>query len=898
MPDSLRLTLPDILQCYIIDNNNESVSRDIWLAIMEQLAANGIFLSWITQDGALISCMIDRGWTRATTATQIYREALANVLESYPSDNDSVKKASLIRDLRENASLFISTVSSINNDHPKHWLKRQESVASVRAIKSLFPDSMDFVNWKQRVLAMMTDIISNESLQNFVAMFDMDGDKWDFSQIDMSGNNLEFAFAFTNFLQINVRFVLAISIGGFGDLINKDAWEQLAASGKNSRFTKKWYQRDIQNVAMAKEFVSEQVQRDLEESGWENEALLCWYLRRMDETQHNNGLTTEEREKRRDEFEIWFKELVMPYIYNSPPAQHMPCLPYSDRFLRGAKRSQLDFNEVSRIPFQQASNICAFLEAKRMLDKEVLKQPGNSISSEYPITVDQSQSTDDVESVVSRHKVYCGPPAMGRVNNSSAAVSINAAQNVILYSDQRREILLGGAASGYLEKRNKKAISFAPRDEDPMRLFNDPRKWNRPISGNLPDTAKPTSLVSAAAREANSDKTAVGTTSVRAQYNPKLRFGGGISKIKNANSERVSAVEPEPKDQQSIDEQMRNYAIAGELAQFKSKLVREFLKGKGILKIESAKKNAYKPTEERNQQNTCYVGNLDDQVTEALLWELMLQAGPVVNIHLPKDRVTQSHQGFGFAEFQTEDDAEYAIKIMHMIKVFGKPIRVNKASDNKRTVDVGANLFIGNLDPEVDEKTLHDTFSAFGVIAQTPKVARDAEVGVSKGYGFVAYDNFESADAAIEAMNGQFLGGKPITVAYAFKKDGQGERHGSAAERLLAAQAQKNAPTHMPNRLFAELPTPGMPGMAPGPPVPMMPIPGMAPPPMMMPPPPQQPMYGYPPMPMPGYQMPPPGFAPPPMSFGQQPGMPPMPMGFMPPPGFPGQYPPPQWPQQ
>ncbi|ORY46782.1 hypothetical protein BCR33DRAFT_696491 [Rhizoclosmatium globosum] len=45
-------------------------------------------------------------------------------------------------------------------------------------------------------------------------------------------------------------------------------------------------------------------------------------------------------------------------------------------------------------------------------------------------------------------------------------------------------------------------------------------------------------------------------------------------------------------------------------------------------------------------------------------------------------------------------------------------------------------------------------------------------------------------------------------------------------------------------------------------------------------------------------QMPPPGFAPPPMSFGQQPGMPPMPMGFMPPPGFPGQYPPPQWPQQ
>jgi splicing factor 3B subunit 4 len=39
---------------------------------------------------------------------------------------------------------------------------------------------------------------------------------------------------------------------------------------------------------------------------------------------------------------------------------------------------------------------------------------------------------------------------------------------------------------------------------------------------------------------------------------------------------------------------------------------------------------------------------------------------------------------------------------MHMIKLFGKPIKVNKASQDKRTQDVGANLFIGNLDPEVD----------------------------------------------------------------------------------------------------------------------------------------------------------------------------------------------------
>lgn len=118
---------------------------------------------------------------------------------------------------------------------------------------------------------------------------------------------------------------------------------------------------------------------------------------------------------------------------------------------------------------------------------------------------------------------------------------------------------------------------------------------------------------------------------------------------------------------------------------------------------------------------------------------------------------------------------------MNMIKLYGKPIRVNKASSDRKNTDVGANLFIGNLDEEVDEKLLHDTFSAFGVILSNPKIMRDAETGNSKGFGFISYDSFEASDAAIEAMNGQYLCNKAITVSYAFKKDTKGERHGSSA---------------------------------------------------------------------------------------------------------------------
>lgn len=101
----------------------------------------------------------------------------------------------------------------------------------------------------------------------------------------------------------------------------------------------------------------------------------------------------------------------------------------------------------------------------------------------------------------------------------------------------------------------------------------------------------------------------------------------------------------------------------------------------------------------------------------------MLQAGRIVNVHLPKDRVTQTHQGYGFVEFISEEDAEYAARIMNQVRLYGKPIRVNKASaDKQKTVEVGAELFVGNLDPMVTEQTLYDTFGRFGSLISAPKV--------------------------------------------------------------------------------------------------------------------------------------------------------------------------------
>lgn len=92
----------------------------------------------------------------------------------------------------------------------------------------------------------------------------------------------------------------------------------------------------------------------------------------------------------------------------------------------------------------------------------------------------------------------------------------------------------------------------------------------------------------------------------------------------------------------------------------------------------------------------------------------------------------------------------------------------------------------GNLDPEIGEKLLYDTFSAFGIILQIPKIIRDPDTGNSKGYAFINFASFDASEVAFEAINGQYLCNRPITVNYAFK-DSKGERHGSAAECLLAA---------------------------------------------------------------------------------------------------------------
>jgi splicing factor 3B subunit 4 len=282
--------------------------------------------------------------------------------------------------------------------------------------------------------------------------------------------------------------------------------------------------------------------------------------------------------------------------------------------------------------------------------------------------------------------------------------------------------------------------------------------------------------------------------------------------------------------------------------------------------------------EHKNQDATVYVGNLDQSCDDALLLELFAQVGRVSSVHMPKDKLTSTHNGYGFVEFIDVSDAEYAMQIMNMVKLFGKPLRVSKSSLDKKagqnSLDVGANLFIGNLDPDnVDEKVLYDTFSTFGTIIKPPKIMRDDLTNQSKGFGFLSFDSFEASDMAIECMHNQYLCNRQIIVQYAFKNtnnteetgqaSGVRERHGSVAERMLAANNPMRKymkgrstgvppvgvpPRGMPPMIGLDNNTAGMPPLPPPPLPPPSRAAGVLPPPLTMtavaPPP-------FPPMPPP-----------------------------------------------
>lgn len=166
-----------------------------------------------------------------------------------------------------------------------------------------------------------------------------------------------------------------------------------------------------------------------------------------------------------------------------------------------------------------------------------------------------------------------------------------------------------------------------------------------------------------------------------------------------------------------------------------------------------------------------YVGELNPSVNEALLFEVFSPIGQVSSIRVCRDAITKKSLGYAYVNYHKLEDGEKAIEDLNYSLIEGRPCRImwsQRDPSLRRNGD--GNIFIKNLHPAIDNKALHDTFSAFGKILSC-KVATD-DMGASKCFGFVHYETGEAAQAAIESVNGMLLNDREVFVGkHVSKKD-------------------------------------------------------------------------------------------------------------------------------
>ena len=192
-----------------------------------------------------------------------------------------------------------------------------------------------------------------------------------------------------------------------------------------------------------------------------------------------------------------------------------------------------------------------------------------------------------------------------------------------------------------------------------------------------------------------------------------------------------------------------------------------------------------KMEEMKAQFTNIYVKNLDPEVTQDDFVQLFEQFGKVTSAVVQFDEEGKS-RGFGFVNFDTHDEAQKAVEALHDSDFKGRKLFVARAQKKaereeelrksyeqakmeKLSKYQGVNLYIKNLEDDIDDDRLRQEFEPFGAITSA-KVMRD-EKGTSKGFGFVCFSAPEEATKAVAEMNNKMIGSKPLYVSLAQRRE-------------------------------------------------------------------------------------------------------------------------------
>ncbi|KAJ8936329.1 hypothetical protein NQ314_012402 [Rhamnusium bicolor] len=102
---------------------------------------------------------------------------------------------------------------------------------------------------------------------------------------------------------------------------------------------------------------------------------------------------------------------------------------------------------------------------------------------------------------------------------------------------------------------------------------------------------------------------------------------------------------------------------------------------------------------------TVWCGNLSDQVTEELLFELFLQAAPLEKVRIPTDREGRK-SNFAFITFKHPISVNYVLKLLNGTRLFDKSINVKPRNINSQNQPVDRNI------PRIDfQNSLNQTIN-------------------------------------------------------------------------------------------------------------------------------------------------------------------------------------------